>query len=124
MFIPAGFAHGFSVLSEKAEVFYKCDQFYNKESEGGIRYNDPQLNIDWKIPADKAIVSEKDRSLLFWQIVKTILNLKADGKDQKYWLQGPMASWEKNFRFYLLIFRNLNLFFCQEKILLFIMLNR
>ena len=60
LFIPAGFAHGFSVLSETAEVLYKCDNYYNKESEGGIVYNDPTLNIDWQIPADKAIVSEKD----------------------------------------------------------------
>ncbi len=63
LFIPAGFAHGFSVLSEKAEVLYKCDQFYKKENEAGIIYNDPELNIDWQIPADKAIVSEKDKSL-------------------------------------------------------------
>jgi dTDP-4-dehydrorhamnose 3,5-epimerase len=60
LFVPAGFAHGFSVLSEIAEVLYKCDQFYNKASEGGILYNDPVLHIDWKIPADKAVVSEKD----------------------------------------------------------------
>ena len=60
LLVPAGFAHGFSVLSEIAEVMYKCDKYYNKESEGGISYNDPSLNIDWKIPADKAIVSEKD----------------------------------------------------------------
>jgi dTDP-4-dehydrorhamnose 3,5-epimerase len=57
---PNGCAHGFSVLSETAEVFYKCDAFYHKEAEGGIMYNDPLLNIDWQIPADKAIVSEKD----------------------------------------------------------------
>lgn len=63
LFIPMGFAHGFSVLSEKAVVLYKCDAFYNKESEGGICYNDPVLNIDWKIPADKAIISEKDMQL-------------------------------------------------------------
>ncbi|HEV8287099.1 MAG TPA: dTDP-4-dehydrorhamnose 3,5-epimerase [Chitinophagaceae bacterium] len=60
LFIPHGFAHGFSVLSEKAEVFYKCDEFYNKECEAGIRYNDTSLNIDWKIPNEKIIVSEKD----------------------------------------------------------------
>jgi dTDP-4-dehydrorhamnose 3,5-epimerase len=60
LLIPKGFAHGFSVLSETAEVMYKCDEFYNKESEGGILYNDPSLNIDWQIPADKAIVSDKD----------------------------------------------------------------
>ena len=60
LLIPAGFAHGYSVLTETAEVFYKCDAFYNKEAEGGILYNDPQLNIDWKIPAEKQIISEKD----------------------------------------------------------------
>ena len=60
LFIPKGFAHGFSVLSEMAEVMYKCDQFYNKESEGGIIYNDPSLRINWRIPAGKEIVSSKD----------------------------------------------------------------
>ena len=63
LFIPAGFAHGFSVLSEKAEVMYKCDVFYNKESEAGIIYNDPELGIDWQIPAEQAIISEKDQKL-------------------------------------------------------------
>lgn len=60
LLIPPGFAHGFSVLSKKAEVLYKCDNFYNKQSEAGIIYNDPALEIDWKIPADKVIVSDKD----------------------------------------------------------------
>ncbi|MFI5129385.1 MAG: dTDP-4-dehydrorhamnose 3,5-epimerase [Chitinophagales bacterium] len=63
LYIPPGFAHGFSVLSEKAVVFYKCDQFYNRESEAGIRYDDPHLNIDWRIPTDKAIISDKDEKL-------------------------------------------------------------
>ena len=63
LFIPPGFAHGFSVLSERAEVFYKCDALYNKESDAGIYFNDPALNIDWKIPKDKIIVSEKDKML-------------------------------------------------------------
>lgn len=63
LLIPKGFAHGFSVLSERAEVFYKCDEFYNKETEAGIRYNDPFLNIDWKIPAEKISVSPKDLQL-------------------------------------------------------------
>ena len=63
LFIPAGFAHGFSVLSEYAEVLYKCNTFYNKESEAGILHNDPSLNIDWVIPAGKEIVSEKDKGL-------------------------------------------------------------
>lgn len=58
--IPVGFAHGFSVLTEKAEVLYKCDGLYNKESEGGIIYNDPALNINWQVPLDKAIISDKD----------------------------------------------------------------
>jgi len=63
LLIPAGFAHGFSVLSETAIVLYKCDALYNKQSEGGIRYNDADLNIDWKINPAKAIVSEKDVQL-------------------------------------------------------------
>lgn len=63
LFIPKGFAHGFSVLSEKAEVLYKCDGFYNKETEAGIIYNDPELNIDWQVPAEDAIVSDKDIAL-------------------------------------------------------------
>ena len=62
LLIPKGFAHGYSVLSDKAEVFYKCDDFYNRESEGGLMWNDPALAIDWKIPAEKVIVSEKDNN--------------------------------------------------------------
>lgn len=60
LFIPGGFAHGFSVLSQTAVVSYKCDAYYHKESEGGIRFDDPELGIDWKVDATKAIVSEKD----------------------------------------------------------------
>ncbi len=60
LFIPKGFAHGFSVLSDKAEVFYKCDEYYDKSCEGGIAYNDAELNIDWQIPSGKEIISEKD----------------------------------------------------------------
>lgn len=60
LLIPPGFAHGFSVLSETATVLYKCDALYNKESEGGIVYNDPALAIDWQIPTAKAVVSDKD----------------------------------------------------------------
>ncbi len=63
LFIPAGFAHGFSVLSETAIVLYKCDTLYNKQSEGGIRFDDPALNIDWKINKQEALVSEKDIQL-------------------------------------------------------------
>jgi len=59
-FIPRGFAHGFSVLSETAVFQYKCDNFYAPLSEGAIAWNDPYLNIDWQIPVDKVILSPKD----------------------------------------------------------------
>ena len=59
-FIPKGFAHGFSVLSETAVFSYKCDDLYNPTLERGLIYNDPMLNIDWKIPAEKALISDKD----------------------------------------------------------------
>lgn len=59
-FIPRGLAHGFSVLSEEAIFQYKCDNFYCKESEGAIAWDDPDLGIDWQVPADKVILSEKD----------------------------------------------------------------
>jgi dTDP-4-dehydrorhamnose 3,5-epimerase len=59
-FIPRGFAHGFLVLSETATFFYKCDNFYNKDSEAGIKYNDSSLNIHWQFPTDELRISEKD----------------------------------------------------------------
>jgi dTDP-4-dehydrorhamnose 3,5-epimerase len=62
-FVPKGFAHGFLVLSDTATFFYKCDNFYNKESEGGIIYNDPNINIDWQFELDQLIISEKDQVL-------------------------------------------------------------
>lgn len=65
LFLPAGFAHGFSVLSDTAVVSYKCDQFYNKETEGGIRFDDPALGIDWRVNTSDAIVSDKDQALPF-----------------------------------------------------------
>ena len=61
-FVPRGFAHGFSVLSPTATFFYKCDNFYNKPSEGSIHPYDPELNIDWKIPAVEALLSDKDKA--------------------------------------------------------------
>jgi dTDP-4-dehydrorhamnose 3,5-epimerase len=61
LLVPQGFAHGFSVLSPTAVVFYKCDNLYNPASEGGILYNDPSLNIDWKVEPGKAVLSEKDK---------------------------------------------------------------
>lgn len=63
LMIPAGFAHGLSVLSDHATVIYKCDQYYHPESESGIRFDDPDLQIDWKIDPDLTIVSDKDRIL-------------------------------------------------------------
>ncbi|WNM19664.1 dTDP-4-dehydrorhamnose 3,5-epimerase [Flavobacterium capsici] len=60
-FVPRGFAHGFLVLSETATFFYKCDNFYNKESEGGITYNDETIGIDWQFPLENLIISEKDK---------------------------------------------------------------
>jgi dTDP-4-dehydrorhamnose 3,5-epimerase len=61
--VPAGFAHGFIVLSETALFSYKCDNFYNKASEGGVLYNDPELNIDWGLEESKIKVSDKDKML-------------------------------------------------------------
>ncbi|HBS86109.1 MAG: dTDP-4-dehydrorhamnose 3,5-epimerase [Bacteroidetes bacterium GWF2_38_335] len=63
LLVPKGFAHGFSVLSPSAVVFYKCDEFYNKESEGGIIYNDKSINVDWKLDPEKMILSAKDKIL-------------------------------------------------------------
>jgi dTDP-4-dehydrorhamnose 3,5-epimerase len=60
LMVPHGFAHGFSVLSETASVLYKVDQLYHKESERGIRYDDPTLSIDWQLDPNEVIVSEKD----------------------------------------------------------------
>lgn len=62
-FVPRGFAHGFLVLSETATFFYKCDNFYNKESEGGIIFNDPTIVIDWQFPTVDLLISEKDHYL-------------------------------------------------------------
>ena len=61
VFIPKGFAHGFSVLSEEAVFQYKCDDYYAPETEGAVAWNDPELNIDWRVPADMMILSEKDK---------------------------------------------------------------
>lgn len=61
LYIPTGFAHGFAVLSDEATVYYKCNDYYNKELERGVRWDDPDLKIDWKI--EDPILSEKDREL-------------------------------------------------------------
>ena len=63
LFVPKGFAHGFSVLSKTARFFYKCDAYYNKESETGIKYNDETLNIDWQLKDGEIIVNDKDKHL-------------------------------------------------------------
>jgi len=63
LFVPRGFAHGFVVLSDKAVFFYKCDNFYNKASDRGIIYNDPDLAIDWKLKPEEILLSEKDKVL-------------------------------------------------------------
>ena len=60
--IPHGFAHGYAVLTDTAEVFYKCDNYYSKPDEGGIYFNDPALGIDWKIDLSQAIISDKDKN--------------------------------------------------------------
>ena len=60
LFVPRGFAHGFIVLSDTAIFAYKCDNLYNKASEGGIIFNDPKLNIDWQLPEKELLVSYKD----------------------------------------------------------------
>lgn len=59
LLVPTGFAHGFSVLSDEATIYYKCNDYYNKELERGVRWDDPELNIDWKV--DDPILSEKDK---------------------------------------------------------------
>jgi dTDP-4-dehydrorhamnose 3,5-epimerase len=63
LFIPKGMAHGFVTLSKEAIFLYKCDEYYNKEAEGGIIYSDSQLNIDWEVNSDELIVSDKDKRL-------------------------------------------------------------
>lgn len=70
LFVPRGCLHGFSVLSESATFFYKCDNYYNKDSEIGLRYDDPDLNIDWQILNEEAVISDKDLILPFYKDIK------------------------------------------------------
>ena len=70
LLIPKGFAHGFSVLSGHATLYYKCDDYYHPQSESGIRFDDPDLGIDWKIDPGRAIISDKDRSLPYLKHLK------------------------------------------------------
>ena len=71
-FIPRGFAHGFLVLSETATFFYKCDNFYNKESEGGLLFNDETINVNWNFPIQDLIISDKDKVLPNLQNAKKV----------------------------------------------------
>jgi dTDP-4-dehydrorhamnose 3,5-epimerase len=63
LFVPKGFAHGFSVLEDDTIFAYKCDHYYNKESEGGVVYNDKELDIDWKLNKEEIVLAEKDKEL-------------------------------------------------------------
>lgn len=63
LLIPRGFAHGYSVLSETAEMLYKCDNYYDKSAEGGVLFNDPGLGIDWKVDTARVVLSDKDVAL-------------------------------------------------------------
>ncbi len=71
LYVPEGFAHGFAVLSESCLFYYKCAGLYNKASEGGLRWNDPELALDWGLPESEAIISEKDQVLPLWQEFKS-----------------------------------------------------
>lgn len=73
-FVPRGFGHGFVVLSDTATFFYKCDNLYNKPSEGGIIYNDKDLNIDWQIDSKEILLSEKDSILPSFAEIKNSIN--------------------------------------------------
>jgi dTDP-4-dehydrorhamnose 3,5-epimerase len=64
LFVPRGFAHGYSVLEDNTIFCYKCDNYYNKEAEGGVFYADPKLNINWQLNEDEVILSEKDKHLM------------------------------------------------------------
>ncbi len=77
--IPKGFAHGFTVISDYATVFYKCDRLYNPGSERGIRFDDEVLGIDWGFPVEKAIVSEKDASLPSFHDAEKNFIFRAEG---------------------------------------------
>lgn len=69
LLVPRGFAHGYLVLSDTAEFVYKCDNYYNKAAEGGLLFNDPELNIDWQLPEQDLIISDKDKLWLGIQAI-------------------------------------------------------
>jgi dTDP-4-dehydrorhamnose 3,5-epimerase len=74
LFVPRGFGHGFIVLSDEVEFFYKCDNFYNKVSEGGLIYNDPELNINWQMSPAEILVSAKDEQNMSFADYKRSIN--------------------------------------------------
>ncbi|KYP14289.1 dTDP-4-dehydrorhamnose 3,5-epimerase [Flavihumibacter sp. CACIAM 22H1] len=75
LLVPKGFAHGYSVLSETAEVLYKCDALYNKEAEAGVFFKDPALAIDWKVPEEAMLISDKDKVLPLFAEVDHLFEL-------------------------------------------------
>ncbi|MGL1888343.1 MAG: dTDP-4-dehydrorhamnose 3,5-epimerase [Reichenbachiella sp.] len=77
LFVPKGFAHGFLVLSETAEIFYAIDDYYSPEHEGGIMYNDAELAIDWKVDGDKLLLSDKDK--VYKPLAEKDFNFKYNG---------------------------------------------
>jgi dTDP-4-dehydrorhamnose 3,5-epimerase len=68
LFVPRGFAHGFLTLSKRSIFAYKCDNYYDKASESGILYNDETLQLDWQLPVEDLIISEKDKELLTFKV--------------------------------------------------------
>ncbi len=74
-YIPAGFAHGYAVLSEEAEVLYKCDEYYDPSCEAGVRFDDPDIAVDWKLDPGEARVSDKDLRLPGWKEFEALGNL-------------------------------------------------
>lgn len=67
LYIPRGYAHGYAVLSSEALVAYKCDDFYTPEAEAGVRFDDPTIGVDWGLPLDEMVVSEKDRAMPYFK---------------------------------------------------------
>ena len=72
LFVPKGFAHGYCVLEDNTLFEYKCDNYYNSESEGGILFNDKDLNIDWNLDKDEILLSDKDKQLIEFNLLKNI----------------------------------------------------
>ena len=81
-FIPRGFAHGFSVLSDQAIFTYKCDNLYHPEADGGLLLSDPDLAIDWQVPAELRIISEKDKKLMSFKDYRNKSELEKDMKQK------------------------------------------